>query len=56
MTYFAKDTYESVLEQLDIDYHDILTNCVSWIANIDILKTHYNKYKPIQYIFFKIEF
>ena len=53
MTYFAKETYESVLEQLDIDYHDILKNCVNWIANIDILKTHaknsiaYNLKKPI---------
>jgi DNA mismatch repair ATPase MutS len=53
MTYFAKETYESVLEQLDIDYHDILKNCVNWIANIDILKTHaknsivYNLKKPM---------
>ena len=53
MTYFAKETYESVLEQLDIEYHDILTNCVNWIANIDILKTHaknsilFNLKKPI---------
>jgi DNA mismatch repair protein MutS len=52
MTYFAKETYESILEELDIDYHDILKNCVNWIANIDILKTHaknsilYNLKKP----------
>jgi DNA mismatch repair protein MutS len=40
MSYLSRECYESVLEQLDIEYHDILTNCVNFIANIDIVKTH----------------